>query len=166
MAGMLLLGGSGVTPSVPTQPQPDEAVASYFERFDGLGQPPLLAPATSSAEDTTGEGQVYGFDQLGRYPRPGAVDQPVGQVYTPGPLIGATGVVGGEPLPVGDWKFPLNRGYTRAKAPGIQWRLGQGGGMFGHGPSSLGAANTVALANITNNPPQPTELDLIISGQG
>lgn len=164
MAGALLLnqGNPGAVVPVPQEnPYPDLAVAPNFERFDGLGQPELVAPATSSDEDTSGQGAVYGFDQQGHYPRPGAVDQPTGQVYTPGALVGVVGTIGGQPLPVHDWKYNPGK-TTHTTAPGVQFRLGVGQ----HGPSELGAAQTVALGGITNNPPEPGDLSAIIAGVG
>jgi hypothetical protein len=142
---------------VPTTPQPDQAVAPNFERFDGLeGSPPLDHPA--AVDDGSGRpGANYGTT-----PRPGQRDQPVGQVYTPGPLAGVVGVVGGQPLPVRSWSSSedsaLTRGYTPSKAPSVQWRLGVG-------QDNQGVAQTVILSEITSNPPVPGDLTSILAGQ-
>jgi hypothetical protein len=166
MAGALLLnaGNPGAVVAVPQEnPSPDLKVAPNYERFDGL-EIPTDHPGTVTGEDTTGTGAVFGFDKLGAYPRPGAVDQPEGQVYTPGALRGLVGVIGGQPLPVRNWKFQSDGrdGYTGAKSPGVQFRQGVGQ----RGPSELGAAQTVVLGGITNNPPEPGDLSAIIAGLG
>jgi hypothetical protein len=165
MAGALLLnaGNPGAVVAVPAEsPLPDLAVAANFERFDGLGQPPLEAPAADFTDSGgSGYGADYGYDVEQAYPRPGAVNQPIGQEYTPGALIGVTGTIGGAPLPVADWKYHHGQ-YTGAVAPGVQFRLGVGQ----RGPSELGAAQTVALGGITNNPPEPGDLSAIIAGLG
>lgn len=170
----LLLGGLGEMASgaraqsfaVPAEStQPDLGIAKNFERFDGLGQPPLEHPATENPQDWTGGGGAfYGWAAEGGSPRPGQSDQPIGQVYTTGALVGVTGTLGGQPLPVRDWKYQQDGrdGYTGATAPSIQFRLGVGQ----RGPSELGAAQTTALAMITNNPPEPGSLDAIIAGVG
>lgn len=157
MAGALLLnaGNPAAVIAVPAEsPLPDLAIAQNFERFDGLGQPALDAPA--GTEDGNRLGEAYGES-----PRPGQHNQETGQEYTPGPLQGVVGTIGGQPLPVSDWKYHHGN-YTGATAPGIQFRLGVGQ----RGPSELGAAQTVALGGITNNPPEPGDLSAIISGQG
>lgn len=157
MAGALLLNGGnpGAVVAVPaTSPQPDLAIAANFERFDGLGQPPLDAPA--GVVDGNRLGESYGES-----PRPGQHNQEEGQTYTPGPLQGVTGTIGGQPLPVRDWKYATGA-YTGAVAPGIQFRQGVGQ----RGPSELGAAQTTALGGITNNPPEPGDLSAIIAGVG
>lgn len=147
----------GTTPNeLPAESvSPDLFIAPNFERFDGLGQPPLENPATQS--ESTRLGSVYG----GGGPRPGQLDQPDGQVYTAGALVGVVGTIGATPLPVEDWKY-RSGGYTGAVAPSIQFRLGVGQ----HGPSELGAAQTTALAQLTDNPPEPGSLDAIIAGLG
>ena len=145
---------------VPQTPQADQAVAVNFERFDGLdGHPQLDAPAAQSPEDYTGG--WYTDDGYGPSPRPGQMAQPMGQVYTPGPLAGVVGVLGGQPLPVGAWQSnddAYDRAYTRSKTPSIQWRLG-------NGQNNQGVAQTVALSEITSNPPQPGDLTSILAGQ-
>lgn len=158
MSGALLLNGgnpAAVVPVPEASPVPDLAIASNFERFDGLGQPPLDHPAGEVDGNRLGE-------SYGASPRPGQHNQEEGQVYTQGALVGVTGTIGGQPLPVRDWKYPTAGNYTGATAPGIQFRMGVGQ----RGPSELGAAQTVALAGITNNPPEPGDLSMIISGQG
>jgi hypothetical protein len=157
MAGALLLnaGNPGAVVPVPAaSPLPDLAIAPNFERFDGLGQPELDHPA--GVEDGNRFGESFGAS-----PRPGQHNQEEGQVYTPGALVGVTGTIGGQPLPVASWKYHTGAA-TPASAPSVQFRLGVGQ----RGPSELGAAQTVALGGITNNPPEPGDLSSIISGQG
>jgi hypothetical protein len=157
VAGALLLNGGipGTVVAVPGEnPAPELRIAPNFERFDGLSQPNLNAPAT---------GPAPGLDYGGAVPRPGQRNEALAdQVYTRGPLQGTTNTLGGQPLPVKDWKYPAGRNYTHAVSPGVQHRLGVGQ----RGPSELGAAQTVALGGITNNPPQPGDLSAIIAGIG
>lgn len=151
-----LLSGDVHQLIVPTTPQADMAVAANFERFDGLN--PLDHPAGEGGQDSGGA--AYGWDVAGHSPRPGQSDQPLDQVYTPGPLAGVVGVLGGQPLPVGDC---IHRGPgvpTLVRAPSVQWRLG----VAQRGPSELGVAQTVQLSEITNNPPQPGDLTAILAG--
>ena len=158
MAGALLIGQGdpAAVVSVPgTSHQPDLAIGWTFERFDGIDQPPLDHPATETP---------LGFDYGGAAstPRPGQLNQPAGQVYTPGPLSGVVGVIGGQPLPAFPFLDNSRHGSTRVATPTVQFRLGVGQ----YGPSSLAAAQTTALGGITNNPPQPGDLSSIIAGIG
>ena len=145
MAGALLnLAAPLIVPE--TGPgQLDRTVAANFERFDGLE--PLDNPA--------------GNQQLVYYPggpRPGQ-SAPTPDVYTPGGIPGLTNTLGGQPLPVHDWRFRV-QGYTPARfAQTIQHRLGAG-------QNNQGVAQTVALADITNNPPQPDSLQTIMGIYG
>ena len=153
MAGTLLIPMDDGIPIVPSAPPPDMAVAANYEVFDGLE--PLDHPAARDSDKLN-------FIPVGG-PRPGASNsQRTGDVYTPGPLAGVRGVIGGMPLPVA---YPLTGrqmgGYTKVGSRTIQFRIGSGG----RGPSALGAAQTVQLSEITNNPPQAGELSSIIAGQ-
>ena len=156
---MSILLLNGALPSdyvVPSSGAPDLAVGANFERFDGLSQPPLDHPA---AQDPMygGRGDVEAY---GASPRPGQKNQPVGQEYTPGPISGVVGVVGGQPLPVAPWLYKQKVGaYTPSKTHSIQHRLGQG-------QAYQGVAQTVALSEITDNPPQPGDLTMILAGLG
>lgn len=165
MAGALLLnqGNPGAVVPVPGEMVlPDLRVAPNFERFDGLDVP-ASNPATSDPDaGGTGFGANYGWNVPGASPRPGAVDEPIGQVYTEGPLKGLANTIGGQPLPVRDWKYPAGRTYTGARAPSVQFRQGVGQ----RGPSELGAAQTTFLGGITANPPEPGDLASIIAGVG
>jgi hypothetical protein len=135
------------------------AHAPNFERFDGLN--PLDHPATSDPESGgTGFGVDYGYNELGHYPRPGMVATPVGQqTYTPGPLSATVGVLGGQPISLStNERMHRDPGaQTRTPAPTLQFRGGVGQGYQGIG-------QTVALAQVTQNPPQPEDLTDIISG--
>jgi hypothetical protein len=154
MAGALLYGAGDFV--VPTEPQPDLAVAADFERFDGL-----QVPTDNPAAVTDGSGRSAA--NYGPSPRPGQHDQPHGQTYTPGPLRGTVGTLGGQPLPVRAWEpaedSPATRAYTPSRTPSIQFRLG-------NGQNSQGVAQTVALSEITANPPQPGDLTSILAGLG
>jgi hypothetical protein len=174
MAAALLLGFGGFV--VPGVAQPDLAVASNFERFDGLDIP-ADHPASDGADgDFTSTGAIYGIGTpdntpgavpvqvhpTGKYPRPGQLDDPPAngnQVYTPGPLRGLTNTLGGQPLKVADWKFRGERQYTPSRTSSIQHRLGDG-------QAYQGAAQTVQLSEITGSPPVPGDLSGIIAGQG
>ena len=149
---------------VPGTPPADMAVAPNFERFDGLE--PLDHPAAEDPDSSGagGAGSAYGWDVAGHSPRPGQADQPMNQVYTPGPLAGVVGVLGGQPLPNAHWRADtaIQRASapTLVRAPSVQWRLGVGQ----RGPSELGVAQTVTQSEITNNPPQPGDLTSILAG--
>lgn len=143
MSGALLTQwASGNDFAVPTSAAPDMAVGENFQRFDGLQ--PLDAPR---------EGRIPGT-------RPGAGQTPASeQTYTHGAVDGTTGTVGGQPLPVGD-RIHRTAGRTQlVNTPSIQQRLGVG-------QNNQGAAQTVALSSITNNPPVPGDLSSIIAGLG
>lgn len=147
MAGsaVLLNAGALIGPQVP---QADVAVGPNFERFDGLSQPELENPAKRGQTDYYPEG-----------PRPGqAIGTP--DVYTPGPISGVVGTVGGQPLPTSDRIQRPPGGYTPSLTPSVQQRTGVGQ----YGPSALGAAQTVQLSEITSNPPVPGDLASIIAG--
>jgi hypothetical protein len=129
----------------------EHTVAWNFERFDGLGQ----------LENGPGAGGVpveaTGVHYSGENPRPGQLGQPSGQEYTPGPLTGLTNTLGGQPLPVEDWRY-RQQSYTPANTPQtMQHRLGQG-------QAYQGVAQTVALGEITNTPPAPDSLESILRG--
>lgn len=157
----ILLNWAGKDLVVPGNPPIDLAVAPNFERFSGVENSPVLDhPATSRPDDTTGTGAAYGWGEMGRYPRPGQIDQPIGQVYTAGPLAGTVGTVGGQPLPTSPRITRPAGNYTGVIAPTVQWRLG-----VGQNPAA-GAQQTVALSEITSNPPVPGDLTSIIAGLG
>jgi hypothetical protein len=161
MAGGLLTNWTAADLVVPGSPPVDLAVASDFERFSGIENSPVVDhPATSRPDDTAASGANFGFEKLGDYPRPGQIDQPEGQVYTPGPLASVVGVLGGQPLPTSPRITRPAGAYTGVIAPSVQWRLG-----VGQNPSA-GAQQTVALSEITSNPPQPGDLTSIIAGLG
>jgi len=189
MSGAVLLGpglaGMLISPEVP---QTDYAVAPNFERFDGLdGTPPnphggptlypmngggspgpgtgLDHPANFDpvAGGTGGGGTQYGWQLPGGSPRPGQSNTPADQqVYTEGPLQGVVGTLGGQPLPVSNRIYKGVGSYTKSRTPSVQFRTGVGQ----HGPSGLGVAQTVALSEITNAPPQPGDLTSILAGLG
>jgi hypothetical protein len=152
----ILLQWAGPLVGPPQTAPPDLAVAPNFERFDGLEQPPLDNPA--ALDPMSGGSGGMGTD-YGETPRPGQMNQPVGQVYNPGPISGVVGTVGGQPLPVEQWNYRGPGNYTHSKTPSVQWRLGQG-------QAYQGVAQTVALSEITNNPPVPGDLTSILAGFG
>lgn len=146
---------------------------------NGMGAPPMGEPSGPAivpgeldhpaaldplAGGSGGGGAAYGWGHLGGSPRPGGSDQPLGQVYTEGPLQGVVGTLGGQPLAVvvGDRIHRPTGDYTHSKWPTIQGRLGVGQ----YGPSELGVAQTVALSEITNAPPVPGDLTAILAGLG
>lgn len=142
---------------VPGSPQADLAVAPNFERFDGIDQPVLDNPAADVADGASGGSLGADYNPT---PRPGQTNQPIGQVYTEGPLSGVVGVLGGQPLPVAD-RIQRPAGVTTlVNAPTVQFRMG----IAQRGPSELGVAQTVALGQITSNPPEPGDLQSILSG--
>lgn len=162
-AGALLNANPGMIVS-PEVPQVDNAVAPNFERFDGLTLPTDNPATADPMAGGIGTGAEFGYNVVGAYPRPGAVNTPVPeQVYTPGPLKGTVGVVGGQPRPTagsGQYREVAGStvgGYTPGKTNSIQQRLGVG-------QNNQGAAQTVQLSEITSNPPQPGDLSAIIAG--
>ena len=154
MAGAVLLAAQ-TNPQVPQHPPVDMAVAANFERF-GLTQTPSVV--TPGAPNVTGSQNRPG---AGRY------DGPV--VFTrgfEGTVAGVTLGAGQAAMPEGGQAgtriFRAPGRATFAHAPSIQLRMGVGQ----HGPSSLGVAQTVALATITRNPPASGTIFRILSGQG
>lgn len=143
--GLLLI----TAPPVPTRPPLEHDVAPNYERFDGLE--PLY----------DFEGEPSGFvptalgDSYGPSGRPG-------QLNTHGPRIGGipgkVGSVGASPWPVDN---PNHPGYPRATVHATQlttqYRLGPGG-------AAPGLAQTIAMTEITNAPPQPGDLTSILAG--
>jgi len=133
-------------PTVPTTPPTELNHAYNFEEFDGL-MPLDNAP-----------GMVPFGTNYDHSPRPGAANTPLSeQTYTRGPLSATTGTLGGQPLPVANPLYRLGRGYTPSTTPTVQFRLGVG-------QNYQGAAQTVALSEVTNNPPVPGDLSGIIAG--
>jgi len=142
--GMLFYASA---PTVPRTPPIELNHAYNFQEFDGLEVPLGNAP-----------GEVPFGINYGSTPRPGALNTPLDQqTYTRGPLRGTVGVVGGQPLPVANPLYRLGRGYTPSITPSIQFRIGAG-------QNYQGAAQTVALSEVTNNPPVPGDLSGIIAG--
>jgi hypothetical protein len=138
---------------VPGTPPADMAVATNFERFDGLDEPPL--------EHATGlvpEGAAYGHT-----PRPGQLNTPPPeQVYTPGPISGLVGVLGGQPWPVGNRRPPAaNAEGQTTQAP---QRIIGGPKLVLPSQHNPGLAATVFMAEITSSPPQPGDMTSILAG--
>ena len=134
--------------SVPRVPREEYFHAANFQEFDGLETP---LTSNSGGTDT---GINYG-----ETPRPGQLNTaPADQTYTPGPLRGVVGTLGGQPLPVANPIYRLGRGYTPANdTQRIQTRMGAG-------TNSQGVAQTVQLSEITNNPPVPGDISAILAG--
>ncbi len=126
---------------VPANPPKERAVAPNFEQFDGLD--PLHQPTGKDPGSRPGGGQT---------PK-------ASQTYTPGPLTSTTGTVGGQPLPTGDLLHRPPGSSTPAYPINMQFRSGVG-------QNYQGVAQTVALGGITNNPPVPGDLSMIIAGVG
>jgi hypothetical protein len=144
MPALLVEGAKLIVPPEGGAPL-DRTVAANFERFDGLA--PLDSPRTREQTD---------FYPAG--PRPGqSADTPL--VYTPGGIPSLTNTLGGQPLPVHHWLYNRNPTYTPAHPGGLQFR-------FGQGQAYQGVAQTVQLGEITNNPPQPDQLQSILAGWG
>ena len=127
---------------VPATPPAEIAVAPNYEQFDGLG--PLDHPGGGVNPGT----------------RPGGGETPLAeQTYTPGPLSGVVGTLGGQPLPTGD-RIHRPAGTSQAViTPSVQHRLGVG-------QANQGVAQTVALSQITGSPPVPGDLSSILAGWG
>lgn len=138
---------------VPQVPPEDMAVAANFERFDGLDEPPLL----------NRPGEVPLGADYGTTPRPGQRNTPLSeQVYTPGPLSGLVGVLGGQPWPVGNERPPnasAKGHYT--PAPG---RIVGGPKLVVGSQHNPALAQTVFFSELTSSPPQPGDLTSILAG--
>jgi hypothetical protein len=145
---MALLYTQTMNYSVPRVPREEYFHAANFQEFDGL-----TTPRTSNLGGIP-EGTAYGAN-----PRPGQQNTPLNeQTYTPGPLRGVVGTLGGQPLPVANPLYRLGRGYTAANdTQRIQTRMGAG-------TNSQGVAQTVQLSEITNNPPVPGDISAILAG--
>lgn len=138
--GLLTQWAGGDAWMVPGRPPDDLAVATNFERFDGLeplaGHNPGPPPKPSRTDGSTPQ---------------------AAQTYTPSPVGRLTNTIGGQPLPTSD---RIHRGpgvTTLVNTPSMQQRLGVG-------QDATGVAQTVALAGLTNNPPQPGDISAIIAG--
>ncbi len=168
MAGAVLLtpGMAGFIEG----PQLELGVGPNYEQFDGLSDndPNTINPAPPIGP----EAGVY-YDnpvQSRQGPSNRGTSTPLAeQVYTPGPIVFPVGTLGAQPWPARAGQYRGNvtggggpGGYTPAVAQGVQFRLGVGQ----RGPSELGVAQTVALSEITNSPPEPGDLTSILSGQG
>ena len=139
MTQALLVGGTGF---IADEPQTASPVAPNFERFDGLT--PLDQPVHDNP---------YGAAN----PRPGGGGTPSDRVYTRGPLAGVVGTLGGQPIPAKCGVYKHEGDYTPSSNIGVQFRLGVGQGY-------QGVAQTVALSEITSNPPEPGDLTSILAG--
>jgi hypothetical protein len=142
---------------VPAEPQADVAVADNFQRFDGVN---VLGDNYDAHPPVLG----LNYDTAGS-PRPGQANSPLSEiVYTPGPNFGLVNTLGGQPLPVSNRIYKAPGDYTKGKFALInQFRLGKN--KLG-GQNNQGAAQTVALSEITNTPPVPGDLSAIIAGWG
>lgn len=125
---------------VPGTPPEDMAVAPNFERFDGMQ--PLDKPS----------GKVPGSRTDGTTPL-------AQQTYTASPWDGVTATIGGQPLPVADPLFRPAGSSTPAFPVNVQYR----GGV---GQANQGVAQTVAMAELANNPPPSGDLTSILAGWG
>lgn len=148
MSGMLL-NWAGPDLVVPEAAPTDLAVAPNFERFDGLT--PLDHPA--------GSPKFWGD---GATPRPGM--QPTEDTYTPGPLAGVVGVIGGQPLAAARTSPRITRpeGATTLTTDYIAAQQQRSG----VGQDYQGVAQTVALQDLLDNPPEPAGMTAILAGYG
>lgn len=150
MAAILLPAARNFT--VPGAAPADHAVAANFAQSDGFGD--LVLP---------GNALPGGVAYPGSSPTPGFSDTAQADwTFTASHLGRGTNTVGGEPLPVADWRFRDSADPTMSAGNTTQFR----GGVGQHGPSALGVAQTVALAEIINAPPQPGDLTSILAGFG
>lgn len=141
----MLLNWAGPDLMVPQSAPSDQAVAWNYEQFDGL----------TDLDHPAGNERSVFWD--GHTPRPGM--QPTPDVYTPGPLAGVAGTLGGQPLPTSERIKRVEGTATYTVSPSVQFRLGVG-------QQYQGVAQTVALADITNNPPTPDGMGAILAGWG
>ena len=147
MSGILIIGSR----PFPTTPPLRANVAADYERYDGLDQRQGDTP--ENAVLTTALGRSYG-----ETPAPGRINAP----YTrPNGIAGKVGSVGASPLPVAAavHRDPREMRSTRVSQLTTQYR---------HGPGAKpgGLAQTIAMTEITRNPPQPGDLTSILAGLG
>jgi hypothetical protein len=129
---------------IPASPPADRVVAENFSQFDGFNDP------THKASEGTPSGTK-------------PADQPTLTAdlkATYSPLTGIRNVLGGMPLPVAN-PFEGDYGTSTAYPDNFtqQYRLGTPQGY-------QGVAQSVALGDITQTPPQTESIDSILAGWG
>ena len=139
---------------IPAEPPLHNRVAENYERFDGLDSTPY--PGTIEAENA---GNPYGAT-----PAPGK--EGTRGIDGPGPgrlgpnargISGVVGSVGAAPLPVADCLHRTDFETAAAVQGSYAYRLGPGGAY-------QGVAQTAAMTDILDNPPQPGDFASILFG--
>lgn len=122
-------------------------MADNYERFDGLDS----TPETDIVEPV-GEGNY------GPTARPGQL-QTYGDKMGPNArgIPGVVGSVGATPLPVADCLKRTDFATQAATQSNPNFRFGPGG-------AAPGLAQTIAMSEISQNPPQPGDLASIYAG--
>jgi hypothetical protein len=139
---------------VPQTPPLETRVAENYQRFDGLDSTPYPGSNLSGLETP--------YDVT---PRPGQAGTP-GSLVDVGPgklgpnargIPGVVGSVGATPLPVADCLKKTNFETVAATQSNPNFRFGPGG-------QYQGIAQTIAMSEISQNPPQPGDLASIYAG--
>ena len=140
MSGLLIAGSHGVPSSAPLE----DFVATDFERFDGMADPPEAGLSNPLGEEYAS-------------PRPGQAN--FSQHDLGVAIPGKVGSVGATPLPVADCiKKPENEmnAPSVGSQPTTQFNLGPGG-------AAPGLDKSLFLQFVNDNPPQPDSLGSIFA---
>lgn len=134
---------------VPVTPPLESRVQENYVRYDGLDSTPYPGLEVSPLEDA-----------YPTTPRPGASASDTKGKLGPNArgIPGVVGSVGATPLPVGDCLKKTVFETVAATQSNPNFRFGPGGAY-------QGIAQTLAMSEITNNPPQPGDLASIFMGQ-
>ena len=147
---------------VPIKPPLEKRVQTNYERFDGFDSTPY--PADLVSDDAA---NPYGD----RNPRPGQNgthgNTPYGDIGRLGPnargIPGVVGSVGAAPRPGADCLKKTSADFVSSLTT-AQATQSNPNYRFGPGGQFQGIAQTAAMSEITNNPPQPGDLASIIAG--
>ncbi len=143
MAGVLIAGSN----AVPSTPPVEEAVAPYYERYDGL-EP--IGQVPGNGVISTPFGVSYG-----EQPDPGRLNAP----FTRGNgIAGKVGSVGASPLPVADRIHRMGAESVKVSQLTTQFRMGPGSSGF------QGIAQSVSMTEIQQGLPSPEGLSSIYTG--
>lgn len=145
MSGLMMARSRPLPASPPLQDRLD----ADYRRFDGLDSTPY------PGGENTGLEVPYAST-----PRPGQAGTH-GDAMGPNArgIPGVVGSVGAAPLPVGDCLRKVSFATVAATQSNPNFRGGPGGAY-------QGIAQTLAMTEISQNPPQPGDLASIIAGGG
>ena len=141
MSGLML----AMSRPEPQTPPLQEAIADNYERFDGLDSTPYplgdVEPTGLNPDVRPGQRETHGS-----FMGPNARGIP-----------GVVGSVGASPLPVADCLHKTEFATQAATQSNPNFRFGPGG-------AAPGLSQTIAMSEISKNPPQPGDLAAIFAG--